>query len=209
MVVAYEQRLKDKPQWAWRESGMHFEDESEVQKTLRRITQRLHDLDISYALVGGMAMFRHGYRRYTEDVDLLVTPASLEKIHAELDGLGYLPPFRGSKHLRDTTTGVKVEFLTTGGFPGDGKEKPVVFPDPSKVAVEIDGVQVLGLPTLLELKLASGMSNVTRAKDIGDATELIRVLEIPRDMAEKLNPYVREKFLELWDALAAEPDELP
>jgi hypothetical protein len=28
---------------------------------------------ICYAVVGGMALFRHGLRRFTEDVDLLVT----------------------------------------------------------------------------------------------------------------------------------------
>lgn len=32
-----------------------------------------------------------------------------------------VPPFAGSMRLRDTATGVKVEFLTTGDYPGDGK----------------------------------------------------------------------------------------
>ena len=66
-----------------------------------------------------MAMFYHGYRRFTEDVDILVTREGLKEIHRQLDGLGYVPPFAGSKQLRDAELGVRVEFLVTGGFPGE------------------------------------------------------------------------------------------
>ena len=62
-----------------------------------------------------------GLRRFTEDVDILVTKGDLKKIHEALDGLGYLPPHKHSKHLRDTELGVRIEFLTTGEYPGDGQ----------------------------------------------------------------------------------------
>ena len=52
-------------------------------------------------------------------------------------GLGYIPPFTGSKNLRDTEHGVRIEFLIAGEFPGDGKPKPVAFPDPAEAGVEI------------------------------------------------------------------------
>src|SRR5438309_1195010 len=100
---------------------MHFEDKSAVHAALRRITTRLRELNIPYAVVGGMAMFYHGFRRFTEDVDILVTRPALAEIHRRLDGLGWVPPFQGSKHLRDAESGVKIEFLVTGDFPGDGK----------------------------------------------------------------------------------------
>src|SRR5205823_1000563 len=127
-----------------------------------------------YAVVGGMALFLHGYRRFTEDVDLLVTPDGLKALHASLEGLGYLPPFQGSKHLRDTEHGVRVEFLVTGDYPGDGKPKPVSFPDPTESSVEINGIRVLALPKVIELKLASGMTNPGRLDDLGDVQRLIR-----------------------------------
>ena len=69
---------------------------------VRRITQRLDELGIPYAMVGGLALFFHGYRRFTEDVDILVTKDDLKTIHERLEGRGYLPPFEKSKHLRDT-----------------------------------------------------------------------------------------------------------
>src|SRR4051812_17344046 len=127
-MIAYEERLNQDRRWARLEGSMHFERDSLVHKTLRRITKRLDELHVPYAVVGGMALFEHGYRRYTDDVDLLVTRAGLDEIHRQLEGLGYLPPFGGSKHLRDTETGVKIEFLVTGEYPGDGKPKPVAFP---------------------------------------------------------------------------------
>jgi hypothetical protein len=175
-----------------------------VHKALVKITRRLNDLGIPYAIVGGMALAMHGFVRATVDVDLLVTSDGLKQIHEKLDGLGYVPPFTGSKQLRDTEYGVKIEFLVTGGFPGDGKPKPVAFPDPAQSSIVKDGIRCVTLETLLELKLASGMSNVTRAKDIGDVVELIRNLKLSESLADTLNPYVREKYLELWRALRDE-----
>lgn len=206
-MLDYEQQLGANLNGALAEASMHFDERSAVHRTLQRITKRLTDLSIPYAVVGGMAMFAHGFRRFTEDVDLLVTPASMEKIKEELEGLGYVRPAGTRAKLRDTDSGVRIEFLITGGFPGDGKSKPVAFPDPEAVSVEIEGIRYLGLPTLVELKLASGMTAAHRLKDLADVQELIRVLDLPREFSDQLNPYVREKFLELWTAVRNAPPE--
>jgi hypothetical protein len=207
-MLTYEQRLDRDLNWALQEGSMHFDQNNAVHKTLRRITRRLDELKIPYALVGAMALFFHGYRRFTEDVDLLVTPAGLKEIHERLEGLGYVPPFLGSKQLRDTESGVRVEFLTTGGYPGDGKPKPVSFPDPDEVSVILEGFRCLALPKLIELKLASGISSTGRVKDLGDVQEVIRVLGLSRSFAEQLNPFVREKYEELWEGVQNAPQEL-
>jgi hypothetical protein len=196
-MLTYEQKLVENPDWAMDEGDRYFSQGGEAFKTLRRIIPRLEAIGVPYALVGGLALFRHGYRRYTDDVDLLVTPEGLRKIHAELEGLGYLAPFQGSSHLRDTVSNVRIEFLVTGQFPGDGKPKPVAFPDPSESAVDIDGMKVLNLPKLIDLKLASGLSNPRRGRDIIDVQELIETLKLPAEFAQRLDPSVREKFLDL------------
>lgn len=204
MVIPYAERLNRDPQWALREGSLHFEGNGGVQKTLAQITQRLNELGIPYAVCGGMALFRHGYRRFTEDVDLLVTVDGLRAVHDALDGLGYVPPFRGSKGLKDASTGVKIDFLVTGQYPGDGKPKPVAFPEPASASIELDGIMYLALPRLVELKLASGMTgNLMRAKDIADVVELVRSIRMPRTFANELNPYVSAKFLEIWDGVNA------
>jgi len=200
--VTYEERLNRDPAWALREGSMHFEEKSAVQLTLQKITKRLADLKIPYAVVGAMALYLHGYRRFTEDVDLLVTADGLKQIHEALAGLGYVHVFAGSKKLRDASTGVQIDFLIVGQYPGDGKPKPVLFPDPSVVSIDIDSVRVSRLETLVELKLASGMTSLSRIKDMGDVVEVIKRLKLPREFSSRLNPYVAGKFLELWDSCA-------
>src|SRR5207249_4041453 len=96
-------------------------------------------------------------------------------------------------------------FLTTGDYPGDGKPKPVAFPDPAEAAVQIEGMWFLKLPTLIELKLASGMTNPGRLKDLADVQELIRALDLPEGFAGQLHPFVREKYNELWRGLGPRP----
>jgi hypothetical protein len=204
-MVTYEQLLDRDLDWALREGSMFFEGKNSVHQTLRKITRRLEEMGIPYAVAGGMALFVHGVRRFTEDVDILVTPEGLQKIHRELEGLGYLPPFQGSKQLRDTEHGVRVEFLVTGDYPGDGKPKPIAFPNPAEVSVEKDGIRFLNLPTLIELKLASGMTNPRRAKDLVDVQELIEALQLPEDLAEQLHPFVQNKYKEIWTIVHSNP----
>jgi hypothetical protein len=154
-----------------------------------------------------MALVAHGYERTTVDVDILVTGEGNKIAREQLDGLGYVPPFPGSRNLRDVQTGVRIEFLITGEFPGDGKPKPIAFPDPAKVNVEIDGIRYLRLENLIELKLASGMTNPNRLKDLADVQELIRVLRPPRELGERLHEMVRGKFWEFWDGMQGEARE--
>jgi len=206
-MIAYEQLLDRDRRWAFREGSMHFEKESAVHKTLERIAQRLDELCIPYAVVGGMALFFHGLRRFTEDVDLLVTREGLQELHRRLEGLGYLPPFAGSKHLRDTESGVRIEFLVAGDYPGDGLPKPIAFPDPAAVSVDIEGIHFLALPTLIELKLASGMTNPGRLKDLGDVQGLIANLGLSENLASELHPFVRDKYVELWHGVQSSRSE--
>jgi hypothetical protein len=208
MSTAYETHLNRDLQWALQEGSMFFEEKGGLHLTLQKITHRLNELNIPYAVVGGMAMFFHGFRRFTEDVDILVTREGLERLHRELEGLGYVSVFPGGKNLRDVDSGVRVEFLITGDYPGDGKPKPVAFPNPDQAYIERDGIRWLNLPSLVELKLASGMTAPGRLKDLADVQELIRLLRLPLDFAEQLQPFVREKYTELWQTAQSSDAQL-
>jgi hypothetical protein len=195
---------------AIQECERFFMKEGLVHRSLHAITRKLNELGIPYAVVGGMALAAHGFERVTTDVDILVTPEGLRHLHEQLEGLGYVPPFAGSKNLRDVANNIRIEFLVTGQFPGDGKPKPVAFPDPAIAAVEIDGISYLGLPNLIELKLASGLTGgVARLKDFADVVALILQLKLPSDFSSRLNPYVQPKFLELWQDLQSNPPVEP
>lgn len=54
-------------------------------------------------------------------------------------------------------------------------------------------------------KLASGMTAPHRLKDLADVIELVRANALPVSFGERLHPYVRERFAELWQA-AQTPD---
>jgi hypothetical protein len=182
--------------------------QGDVYDTLRRLAKRLEDEGLDYAVLGGMALVEHGYRRATEDIDLLMRPQGLEEFRRQLVGRGYVPAFpEARKTFRDAETGVLIEVVTTGEFPGDGKPKPVAFPDPADVAVEGEEFRYVTLETLIELKLASGLSAPHRARDIADIQDLIVRAKLPLDIAERLDPSVRAEYRRLWEIAQAVPPE--
>ena len=176
--------------------------EGTLNGALARLSEDLGRHGIDYMVIGAVALMAHGYPRFTEDIDLVMTAEGLEAFHRELVGLGYSPAFEGARRkFRSSLEGVPVEVITSGEYPGDGKPKPVSFPVPAGASIELDGVRVVTLENLLELKLASGMTAPDRLKDLADVQELIKVRGLDADFAEALNPYVREQYLRLWTAI--------
>jgi len=192
--------------WAGVENARRFfMGDADVQQALERLTRILDEKRIPYAIIGALALNEWGYRRVTVDVDVLLTADGLRALKAEVLGRGYLEKFPGSRGLRDTKAGVVVDVVLAGEYPGDGKPKPVAFPDPAQAAVRGRRIALLPLDRLIELKLASGMSAPHRLKDLADVLELIRALSLPLDRATALDASVRAKYEELWRA-AQTPD---
>jgi hypothetical protein len=180
----------------------YFMGQGSLNNALTQLTVDLKEHGIDYLVIGAVALLAHGYPRFTEDIDLVLTPEGLEVFHRDLIGLGYLPAFPGAKkRLRSTKDGVSIEVMTSGEYPGDGKPKPVSMPEPRSASIEINGVQYVTLEKLVELKLASGISAPDRLKDLADVQELIKIRSLPKDFASKLDLYVRDKFLELREAV--------
>jgi len=179
-----------------------------IHEALLKLARALDEVGVPYALAGAMALNEYGYRRATVDVDVLLTADGLARFKARWLGRGYVEKFPGSRGLRDTEHNVTIDVLIAGDYPGDGKPKPVRFPDPADVAVRGRRVALVPLATLVELKLASGMSTIHRAKDLGDVVELIKHAKLPRELANDLDASVRARYLEMWDALQT-PDPMP
>jgi hypothetical protein len=192
---------------AVREAERFFMGTDAVHGALEKLVGLLEARGIPYALVGAMALNEYGYRRVTVDVDVLLTREGLEGFKSAHLGRGYVEKFPGSRGMRDTEHGVDVDVLLAGEYPGDGKPKPVVFPDPAIAAVEGPRVRLLPLPKLLELKLASGLSAPHRLRDLADVLEVIRIQRLPESFAAELDPSVRDKFRELWQAAQQADDE--
>jgi hypothetical protein len=186
--------------------GAYFMEQSPVHLAAEEIARHLEEAGIDYAIAGALSLGVHGFVRATEDVDVIVTREGLEKFKERWLGRGYVNLRPEGKPVRDTTHNVRIDFLLTGDFPGDGKPKPVAVPEPRAASIAARKYRVLTLPKLIELKLASGMTAPHRMNDLADVMRLVHVARVPRDLVDQLDPYVRDKFLELWE-VAQHPDD--
>lgn len=203
---AYEAELHASFDIMLREAGDYFAGKGRLHETLRRMAARLTAEGIPYALLGGMALGEHGYVRMTEDVDVLLTREGLARFVERLVGRGYVGTHPGAtRSFRDAESGVRIEVLVTGEFPGDGKAKPVAFPDPAAASTDVDGLRVLTLPRIVELKLASGMTAPHRLRDLADVQEIIKARRLDERFAAELDASVRTAYLELERAVRVAP----
>jgi hypothetical protein len=182
----FTQRLK--------EIDMFFQKTDPVYQTMRRTARRLQKAGIQYAILGGMALNAHGYRRTTGDVDFLLTPHGLEAFRNRFVGKSYDPVPGRPRRFTDRVSRVTIDILVTGRFPGTGQPGPFAFPDPADVSVVIDKHCVVNLATLIQLKLAA-----RRYKDFGDVVELIRIHNLDESFLSKIHPAVHQDYLACLD----------
>jgi hypothetical protein len=138
-----------------------------------------------------MAVFAHQHRRATNDVDVLLTPEGLAAFREQFVPKNYdSVPNRGRRFV-DRTSKVSIDVLVTGRFPGTGKPGPIAYPDPAAVGETVEQIQVIDLPTLIQLKLAA-----RRHQDFADVVNLIRVHDLDEVFAERLHPSVHRDYME-------------
>jgi hypothetical protein len=181
--VRFRDRLK--------EISMFFQGKDEVHKTMRRLTKRLERAGIPYAILGGMALNAHHYRRTTGDVDVLLTKTGFDEFRRLHVTKNYIQADARPRRFVDKSNNVTLDVLVTGLFPGSGKPGPIAFPDPVAVSEVIDTIRVVNLPTLIELKLAA-----RRWRDFADVVELIRFNDLDEAYLDKLHPSTRSDFIE-------------
>ncbi len=170
---------------------MFFQKRSPQHQAMRRLARRLKKARIPYAIMGAMAVNAHGAERTTRDVDVLLTPEGLERFRQEFVGEDYEPVEGRPRRFVERQSGVTVDCLVTGRYPGSGKPGPLAFPDPTEASEEIEKIRVLTLPQLIQLKLAA-----RRHYDFGDVVFLIRTHNLDESFLPRLHPSVRQDFIE-------------
>ena len=170
---------------------MFFERRDKVHQTARRLIRLFEKANMSYAMMGAMAVNLHGARRTTDDVDFLLTEQGFDRFLREFVGRHVDRVPRRPRRFVDRKNGVTVDILITGRFPGTGKPGPIAFPDPASASVTIEKTHVVDLPQLIQLKLAAG-----RYYDFGDVVFLIRVHDLEESFADKLHPSVHRDYIE-------------
>jgi hypothetical protein len=173
------------------EIAMFFQKNDPVHQALRRLAKRLERAGISYAVMGAMAVNLHGARRTTDDVDVLLTRQGLERFRNEVAPKFYKPVEGHKRRFEERKSGVQLDCLVTGHFPGRGGPMPFAFPDPDAAGEVIENIRVINLPQLVQLKLAA-----RRYYDFGDVVFLIRVHHLDESFLPQLHASVHQDFIE-------------
>jgi len=150
---------------------------------LKILVSSLNKNHVDYLLIGGYALFAHGYHRATTDIDLLV-PATREAGEKTRQALMVLPDqaakeidpawFEEGENIRVADEFVVDIMLNAGG---ETYETLNWFAE----VIDLEGIPVrtINLEGLLRTK------QTMREKDMGDRMILERALEALRDNAKK------------------------
>src|ERR1700737_4616711 len=172
-------------------SACSFESAAPSTRQCARLARRLNRAGIAYAIMGAMAVNAHGAERTTKDVDVLLTPEGLERFRQEFVGEAYEQVEGRPRRFVERQSGVTVDCLITGRYPGSGKPGPLAFPEPTEASQEIEKIRVLTLPQLIQLKLAA-----RGYYDFGDVVFLIRTHNFDEAFLQQLHPSVQQDFIE-------------
>ncbi|HUP23312.1 MAG TPA: hypothetical protein VNB06_10280 [Thermoanaerobaculia bacterium] len=138
-------------------------------------------------VVGGIAVFLHGYRRTTEDVDLWAADPTAVGEALRRSGARWDAGRR--EHLLD---GVAIHLVTASEASAPASTE------------RIRDVLVVSLPDLVRMKLAAGLDRLERAKDLADVVELIRRRPLDGSFAAALPRSQRAAFRKLCRAVRAD-----
>lgn len=170
---------------------MFFQENSPVHETMRRLVRRLQRAGIAHAIVGGMAVFAHGYERTTKDVDILLTDSGFAQFREKFVPRNYQQVEGRSRRFLDRKNSQLFDILVTGMFPGSGTPGPVAYPDPEAVRERIKNIFYVDLKTLIQLKLAA-----RRYQDFADVVHLIDAHDLDESFVNKLHSSLRQDFIE-------------
>ncbi len=169
-------------------------------ESLWEIAVRCHELfqeaEIPHSICGGVAVCLQGYQRNTTHVDIIVEAEDSARIKQLLNDAAYewddvVNEFR-------SPSGIAVQFLISGSQAG--KESEVTIPEPTgELNIELlEGLSVVRLSRLIEMKIACGIGSLRRThKDFADVVELIAIRKLDSSFARFLHKSLRKTFKDL------------
>jgi len=169
-------------------------------ESLWEIALRSHELlqqaQIPHSICGGVAVCLHGYQRNTTDLDLIVCPSDVSRVKQVFEGSGY--HWDETQREFRSPAGVAVQFLIAGTQAGRDSEVSIPEPLGDANVEQIEGLAVVRLARLIEMKIACGLGSLRRThKDFADVVELIAIRELDSSFARHLHKSLCGTFKEL------------
>jgi len=162
----------------------------------QHIEKLLNDANIPYGICGGLAVCLHGYQRNTVDVDLVIRLNHADLVKSILADNGFR--WNSDRAEFETEEGHLVQFLMAGSKAGKDSDVKVALPEGDANVERIEGLSVIRLSRLIEMKIACGMGNLRRThKDFADVVELIAIRKLEGSFAGLLHKSVQPTFREL------------
>jgi hypothetical protein len=168
----------------------------ERQSIIDLLDKILKQIKVAADLIGGVALQYYGYKRYTEDIDLLIDRSNYDVLANAIINTG---GFSLGKNNRFELNNYQIQICYDGLKVGD-----TIFPKPSSSS---HGLNVISLKILLKMKMEAGMN---RAKDRADFIELIKRGKISKEYIETelfpiLSKMQQRTALVLWNKASKEP----
>ncbi len=171
-----------------------LDDRGPVWETARATARALRGVRVPFCIVGGLAVYEHGYRRSTEDVDVLIEAKEQSPVRRAMNAAGLTWNTSRREFVGPGDTAVHVLFAGERIASSDVRIRK---PSPENVSV-IDGLPVIRLAPLIEMKLAVGLSVIRRThRDLSDVVELIARNRLTKAFASKLHRSLRREFRRL------------
>lgn len=152
--------------------------DSPILSVARELSEILVRESFDGAIIGGVAVFLHGYRRTTTDVDAYCDDR--EAVAKCLLAAGFVFHADKQEFVRD---GIPVHLLT----PEELGHRPVYLE-------EREAIRTVSLGELLTLKLKTGVRNLHRAKDLADVVELIKARDLNAGYSPRIADDVRAEY---------------
>lgn len=152
---------------------------SRLGRQITEITAVLSRIDVSFALIGGLALASHNVIRATQDVDLLVPLEQADDIDTELVRLGYQCLHRSANAGNYGRGGERVDFLYAS--------RPIalrLLADARELTTSLGILRVISPEGLIGFKLQGLVNDPRRTQDLEDIRALLRANRDGLDLAE-------------------------
>ncbi|MBN1982554.1 MAG: nucleotidyltransferase [Chitinivibrionales bacterium] len=128
---------------------------------------------LDYCIIGATALFAHGYKRNTEDLDFITELKYQGKIIGFMESIGFITENKTSAFSNHRLAEMQIDFM----YIADAKTSHAILKNSdTKTIFNQTRVPVVSVENLVALKLFSAQNNPDRKlKDLSDIKEVLKI----------------------------------